>query len=414
MRIGGRGALRAVLVASAFLWVVLGFLLALLILLPTSNPTLWFFSVVASETSLLLAAFALVGLVLAGSIRLVRVRRIFLVAAALSLATLIISLVPAARALGGASEAGASVSFSEYFAGLATNEGRSPETVVYNRVDQQELSLDAWEPSGRSNEQETTGGRPAVVLVHGGSWEDGTRSEAPRWDAWLNEQGYVVFDIEYRLAPPPRWQDAPGDVKCAVGWVKDNADSYSVDPDRVALMGSSAGGHLALLAAYADDSQVPPSCEVDDTDVRAVAGLSAPTDLERLHDMDPPWYRPGVGGFESLYSFVGGKPATVAGRYQAASPVVHVSPDDPPTLLAHGTGDQIVPPEQAQLLEKRLAEANVGHRLVELPGTDHLFEFNWGGLGSQVTRHTLDEFLERHLKEPSRPATSWRERSIEQ
>lgn len=390
------------MVAAVFLWVMLGFLLSLLILLPTSNPTLWFLSVVASEAGLVLTAFAVIGLLLAASVRLVGARKASLVAATLSVATLIVSLVPVVWALGAASEAGASLSFSEYFAGLATNEERSPETVVYNRVDDRELSLDVWSPQGSSGQRENSGGRPAVVLVHGGSWEDGTRSEAPRWDAWLNEQGYMVFDVEYRLAPPPRWQDAPGDVKCAVGWVKDNADSYGVDPDRVALMGSSAGGHLALLAAYAEDSRVPPSCEVDDTDVGAVVGLSAPTDLRGLHDADPPWYRPGVGGFESLYGFVGGKPATVADRYRDASPIAYVGPDGPPTLLIHGTGDQIVPPEQAWLMDRRLAEADVAHRLVELGGGDHLFEFNWGGWWSQITRQSLKVFLESHLEEPSR------------
>lgn len=396
-----RSALRMVLVAAVFLWVTLGFLLSLLILVPTSNPTLWFLSVVASEASLVLTAFALIGLLLSLIVRLVGARKVFLVAAALSMATLVVLLVPVVKALGAASGAGAPLSFSGYFAGLATSEERSPKTVVYNRVDGRDLSVDVWRPRGSSGKRETTGERPAVVLVHGGSWEDGARSEAPRWDTWLNEQGYVVFDVEYRLAPPPRWRDAPADVKCAVGWVKDNADSYGVDPDRIALMGSSAGGHLALLAAYTNDSQLAPSCEVDETEVRAVAGLSAPTDLRRLHDMDPPWYRPGVGGFESLYGFVGGKPATVADRYREVSPTAHVSPEDPPTLLVHGTGDQIVPLEQAQLMDRRLAEANVSHRLVELGGVDHLFEFNWGGWGSQITRQSLEEFLESHLEEPS-------------
>ena len=80
------------------------------------------------------------------------------------------------------------------------------------------------------------------LLVHDGVWGAGSRSTTPHWDLWLAEKGYVVFDIDYRLAPPPRWQDAPGDVKCAVGWVKLNADRYDVDTDRVAHVGYSAGG----------------------------------------------------------------------------------------------------------------------------------------------------------------------------
>jgi acetyl esterase/lipase len=89
-----------------------------------------------------------------------------------------------------------------------------------------------------------------VIVVHGGGWRSGERSDFPSWNAWLADTGYVVFDIDYRLSPPPAWQDAPADVACAVGWVKENAARYGVDPERVALMGRSAGGHLVLLAAY--------------------------------------------------------------------------------------------------------------------------------------------------------------------
>jgi acetyl esterase/lipase len=229
-------------------------------------------------------------------------------------------------------------------------------------------------------------------VVHGGGWRSGERGEFPSWDAWLAEEGYVVFDIDYRLSPPPTWQTAPADVACAVGWVKENSARYNVDPERIALMGRSAGGQLALLTAYEEGRVAPtPGCaarKVKDTGVDAIAAFYPPTDLLRLSSMG---YLPGMD------LFLGGSAGSVAGRYRDLSPVTHVDSTDPPTFLAYGGDDRIVPPEQSELLGERLREAGVTHRLVELPWANHTFDFLWGGWGSQITRSALEEFLEEHL-----------------
>jgi acetyl esterase/lipase len=235
-----------------------------------------------------------------------------------------------------------------------------------------------------------------VIVVHGGGWRSGERSDFPSWDAWLADEGYVVFDIDYRLSPPPSWRDAPSDVACAVAWVKENAARYRVDPERVALMGRSAGGHLALLTAYEEKrGATAPGCaarNVRDTGVAAVVAFYPPTDLSRLSSMG---YLPGMD------RFLGGSRGTVPERYRHLSPFSHVGPTDPPTFLAYGGADRIVPPGQSQLLGERLREASVPHRLVKLPWANHTFDFFWGGWSSQITRSTLEEFLEVHLKTPS-------------
>lgn len=88
----------------------------------------------------------------------------------------------------------------------------------------------------------------------------------------------MVFSIDYRLGLPPRWEDATGDVKCAVGWVEENAGRYGVDPDGIALLGQSFGGYPTLLAAYTEgDPRLPPSCDVSDTGVEAVAAFYSST-----------------------------------------------------------------------------------------------------------------------------------------
>lgn len=400
--------------AAVLSWATLGLLWAQVILLP--NPLLppplfaellgdvpssthpqRFVVMLFKETSLLLTAFALFGLFMATLAHRAGARKSSLVAAGLCAATVAVSLMPVAQAWKDASAEGVSLSLPGYFAGPAFAADRSPETVTYARPGGEELEADVWRPpgGGPAGEADAAKGRPAVIVVHGGGWRSGERGDFPRWNAWLASKGYVVFDIDYRLSPPPSWRDAPADVRCAVGWVKENAARYGVDPERVALMGRSAGGHLALLTAYTQGSAPTPGCDarnLHDTGVAAAVAFYPPTDLARLSSLGY------LGGMDR---FIGGTRDAVPERYRLLSPVLRVDPRAPPTFLAHGGDDQIVPPGQSELLADRLREAGVPHRLVELPWANHTFDFLWGGWGSQITRSTLQEFLEVHLETPS-------------
>lgn len=401
MRVAGGRFVRGFLGTIALGWGGLGLLCAIQILVPARSAALWALTVVAKESSPVIGAFALVGLVLAALTRLSGASVVATFAAAMSAATILLSLVPIAQAWRTASLEGVSLSMSEHFANLAFEVEREPETATYANTGGETLELDVWRPPA-AVAREKPGEQPAVVLVHGGGWRSGHRSKTPRWDSWLAERGYVVFDIDYRLAPPPRWQDAPGDVKCAVGWVKANAERYGVDPARIALVGHSAGGHLALLSAYTSgDDRLPPSCAVADTGVSAVAAFYPPTDLRRLYSMEWPWSSPNVVGLDSTRAFVGGTPSTDPARYRISSPTARVDPEDPPTFLVHGAADRLVPSEQSRRLAEQLREAGVDHRFVELPWAnhafDHAFDASWSGWGAQISRSALEEFLGRHL-----------------
>jgi acetyl esterase len=411
--------------AAALSWAVLGLLWAQVLELPrpflpppsfaellgripaTPRPER-FIVMLLKETSLLLFGFALIGLVLCALARRAGAHKSALVAALLCAAIGAVSLAPVAQATKTASAEGVPLSLTGYFAGLSPVPDRfadrSPKTVPYAHSGGEVLKVDVWEASGddRRGSSRYSGvevaakRRPAVIVVHGGGWRSGERSDFPSWNAWLADTGYVVFDIDYRLSPPPNWQDAPADVACAVGWVKDNAARYGVDPERVALLGRSAGGHLALLAAYSQGSAAPtPGCDarnVQDTGVAAVAAFYPPTDLARLSSLGY------LGGIDR---FLGGTQGTVPGRHRLLSPVSRVDSGDPPTFLAHGGEDRIVPPGQSELLAGRLRGVGVPYRLVELPWANHTFDFLWGGWGSQITRSALQEFLEAHLDAPT-------------
>ena len=123
-----------------------------------------------------------------------------------------------------------------------------------------------------------------------------------------------------------------------------------------------------------------------------MAAFYPPTDLARLSSLGY------LGGIDR---FLGGTQGTVPGRHRLLSPVSRVDSGDPPTFLAHGGEDRIVPPGQSELLAGRLRAAGVPYRLVELPWANHTFDFLWGGWGSQITRSALQEFLEARLDAPT-------------
>jgi acetyl esterase len=399
-KVTGRTLLRGALAATALGWAAVGLVLALMSVVPTPNlgllgPNLVLdlLAMFVHGYSLWLAAFAVFGICVALLARRAGFRRASLVAAVLGVATVALCLVPVVQGWRTASQEGVALSLSDYFSFPAIS---SPETVTYARQDGEELKLDVRR---RPDQGDTAGPRrrPAVVTVHGGGGVQGGRSEDTLWGEWLAEQGYVVFSIDYRLGLPPRWQDATGDVKCAVGWVKENADRYGVDPDRIALMGRSAGGHFALLAAYTEgDPRLPPSCDVPDSGVAAVAAFYPGTDFTRPDETQSPWWRPSLGS--SVRDSTGGAADYVAeGDRRLASPTSHVDPKDPPTFLTHGGLDQWSPPEQSVLLADRLEQAGVPHRLIELPGARHGFDGAWGSWDTQIVRHELGEFLEQRL-----------------
>lgn len=393
-----------VLVALSFILSLLALLATMWIVVPALSYELWLVSVLASEWSLGFAAFALFGIVFAILAGFYGAKRFWLWSSSLiGAAAILIALYPVASALAAARAHNVSLSAAQYLKGF-WDARSSPAKVageftthVFANVDGGELRLDVYAPSaGIANKN------AGVVVVHGGSWNAGARSDFPNWNRWFARQGYTVFDIDYRLAPQPNWQTATGDVKCAVLWIKQHAQEFNVAPDKLALVGRSAGGHLALLAAYtANDWRFPASCPAADfgADVRAVAAFYAPTDL--LWAYDNPANRFVINGPATLAKFLGGSPhesAEMRERFRLASPLAHVSPQTAPTLLIHGGQDQLVRDENLTRLAARLSESNVPHQTVQIGSAQHGFDYNFNGFSAQIVQPVLLDFLNENLK----------------
>jgi acetyl esterase/lipase len=250
--------------------------------------------------------------------------------------------------------------------------------IIYRRVGHRQMKLDIYVPTTPA----PASGRPTVLAIHGGGWTGGNKNGYGRETALLARHGYVVVSASYRLSKPgqPSWPENLDDVREAVRWVRLHATEYGIDPNRIAAMGASAGGHLAaLLGTYTDEPVTAqgllassqgggPTANIS-ARVQAVIDFYGPTDLRDMYTRIP-------AAIEPIRLLVGGTPDEMPARYDAASPVRHVSHDDPPILLLHGADDPMIPTSQAEMLASEFASAGVAHRLIIIPGARHGFGFH--------------------------------------
>jgi acetyl esterase/lipase len=362
---------------------------AALLVVPAPLKRLAFLAVVVDEKTWILVGAALLG---AGLARGAQARPWSVAQLVLTIAIVALACVPVAQAFSLAAKRHVALDFPRWLAApLDVGAARPDQTLVYATVDGHPLALDVYRPIGAAARV------PAVVVIHGGGWSADDKGDAPRASAWLAAHGYAVFDVQYRLAPQPNWQTALGDVKCAIGWVKRHAHEagVDVDPDRVTLLGRSAGGHLALLAAYApDDPAQPSSCQaegVGDTRVAAVISYYGFTDLAWAYAN--PGNRRVFDTRARVANFLGGTPATVPERYRLMSPTDRATARAPRTLLIHGGRDRFVDVAHVELLASRLRALGVPHEVLVIPYAQHAFDFVAGGLGGQLAENAVVRIL---------------------
>lgn len=272
--------------------------------------------------------------------------------------------------------------------------------ITYCTVDNMELKLDLARP------KEGKGPFPAVVCLHGGGWHMGTRKMYTSWVTRLAEEGYVAIAVSYRLTPKNQFPCQIQDAKCAVRWLRANADKYKVDKDRIGCMGDSAGGHLVCLlgtTAKKDGLEGDGGFADQSSKVQCVVAYYPPTDLTVVHEIVRAGKAPVLEGLYArkvVEDLLGGPPEKVGmDKYSKCSPVTYVSKESAPMLLIHGTADRLVPIDQSRMLEKKLRDAGVEVTVLPIEKAGHGF----GGKNNEIAGAATIEFFEKHLKPAKAP-----------
>jgi acetyl esterase/lipase len=267
--------------------------------------------------------------------------------------------------------------------------------------------LDAYLPPARAGVT-----APAVVLVHGGGWAGGSRSVLAPEAQQLAHQGWAAFTIDYRLEGDPTqlpWNDELDDVQAAVRFVAAHASRFDLDPNRIGMIGASAGGHLVALVATLgtlddttghDQNAVPGAKPVNPV---VVATWSGVFDLGQLASIagSPPTGCAGdpacIGIFlpSAIPTYVGCQEIDCEARYAAASPLTHVSASTSPMFIANSQ-EELIPLQQPQEMIAALQRFGVPNKLDVLPGELHAQEY-----APQVMPPTV-AFMQTYLD----PATS--------
>jgi len=241
---------------------------------------------------------------------------------------------------------------------LIRQEGRVSveEGVVFGQGTGRDLHCDVFLPP------EPGVARPAILLIHGGGWVHGDRSQLRGYGIQLARYGLVCVASEYRLSGEAVWPAQIHDVKAALRWMRANADQYGVDPSRIAVSGNSAGAHLALMLAGLADGQMEgdggnPGVT---TDVSAVVAIYPPTELRVIHPND------------AIGLLLGGKVEREV--EDGASPLAYVRRGYPPTMLVHGNADEVVPVEASFAMYHALVTAGAPCDLHVFHGEPHAFD----------------------------------------
>ena len=247
------------------------------------------------------------------------------------------------------------------------------EDVEYGRAGDIPLLLDIYIP-----EVPIATPMPAVIWIHGGSFKYGDKSSDPmlRSIKALAEHGFFVVSINYRLSGVAPFPAAVEDSKCAVRWLRANVEKYNVDPNRIGVWGSSAGGYLSMMVGSADETaglEGNGGWAEFSSRVQAVGSYYGPADLVSAYiKLEALWGS--VPDSHHFVQFLDSHLEEKPDLWKAASPINHVTADDPPLLLVHGELDSVVPIIVSEKMYRLYQQAGLEASLIRVSDADHIFE----------------------------------------
>ena len=252
--------------------------------------------------------------------------------------------------------------------------------IVYREVNGRKLRVDVYSPRELIKNE---GPLPSVVYLHGGAWLTGTRRQSPFLMYELAAAGYVVFSVDYRLAPRAPMPAGLIDCKAAIAWVRENAAKYGAQPD-VVVMGGSAGGHLAAMLAVSDGTALlQPGFEDKDTRVRGAVVLYGIANLVGM--LEGAEHRLSTWLLERIVFRA--RFADDPEVFRRAQPLSYLSDKAPPILLLHGENDSLVPIEEARSFYELLRKAGAARvHMCEIPLAVHAFEITPSPLHQRAVR----------------------------
>lgn len=217
-------------------------------------------------------------------------------------------------------------------------------------------NMDVYLPAGRTQAE-----TPLLIYIHGGAWIDGDKSEFLQVKSILESEfpGYAFVSLNYRLfdfaSATNGILDQEQDIIAAFNYIESQLSAWNISDDFI-ISGASAGGHLALLHAYKNNT----------SNLKAAVIFFPPTDLETFYSFN---------NITSLLltALLGGTPSTASLAYSESSPATHVDPLDVPTIFFHGDLDAVVPISQSQLLKQKLEDQKVRHQFTIVQGQGHGF-----------------------------------------
>lgn len=239
--------------------------------------------------------------------------------------------------------------------------------------------------------------RPLVVYIHGGGWEGGSKNDAGVLAGLVTDGNFVAASVGYRLTNEAHWPAQIHDCKAAIRWLRAHAGEHGIDPERIAVFGISAGGHLvSLLGTTTGDGPKPLEGDIGDNDavsakVSCVINFCGPANFLTFAD------KGSIISVESpgtaITKLLGGPLREKKDAATACSPVTHITKNDPPFLHIHGTKDNLVPYAQALEFDAALEKAGVSSTLLTGAGGAHVFFSKelFGHMKTFLARHLLGE-----------------------
>ncbi len=263
------------------------------------------------------------------------------------------------------------------------------KNIEYKNINGKSLQLDIYIPKG------LTKPAPLLVFIHGGGWRGGDRADYLVYLTHFAQLGYITATVSYRFLKVAPYPACVEDIVDARDFLYQNAEKYNYDPDRICLIGGSAGSHLAMLAAYGwkkkNASADSVSTSVSKHKIKAVVEIYGPVDFTTEYARNHP----------TITGFMVKSYQEAPQLYVEASPITYVTRDTPPTLILQGTRDMLVPIVQAEILKHKMDSLGVPNVYRPVPGWPHTMDIVQRV--NNYTKATMLDFFEKYVKnDPAR------------